>query len=123
MEQLMNRNKPRDLLRWSLYAAFLASTIAIAPEYWTADRLPRELLYVCALTTFVPMVLLVMIVRARHESPLRQFPLWVALLSFSLFEATIKIGLTGTVVVMLVLWVMVVCVEWRRLREEERRSA
>ena len=119
----MHRINPRDLLRWSLYAAFLASMIAIAPEYWAADPLPRELLYVRALTTFVPMVLLVMIFRARHESALRQFPLWVALLSFSLFEATIKIGLTGTVVVMLVLWVMVVCVEWRRLREEERRSA
>lgn len=120
MEQLLRRINPRDLVRWSLYAAFLASLIAMAPEYWAADRLPRELQYVRVLTVFAPIVLLVMLYRARHETSLRKLPLVVALLSCSLFEATLKIGLTGAVVVMLGLWIAVVCVEWRRLADKER---
>ena len=123
MVRMMNRVSPRDLMRWSIYAVFLGISISIAPDYWTAERLPRELLYVRAFTVFAPIVLMVMLYRARHASPLRQFPIMVGLVTIMLFEAALKIGMTGKIVALLIAWSAVVWVEWRRLADEEGRSA
>ena len=123
MEQLMNRIKSGDPLRWSVGALFVVLSIAVVPEYWAAERLPRELQYVRALTIVVPLVLSILLYRARHESPLRQFPLMVGLVTTTMVEAALKIGLTGRVVALLVVWVVVVWIEWRRVVEEEQRFA
>ena len=123
MERMRNRIKSGDLLRWTLYGLLLALMISVAPEYWAADRLPRELQYVRALTIVVPSVLSILLYRDRHESTLRQFPLIVGLVATMMVEAVIKIGLTGRLVAMLIVWAVVVLFEWRRLIDEERRFA
>ena len=123
MLRMMNRLTPRDLLRWTLGALLLALMIAVAPEYWAAERLPRELQYVRAFLSVVPIVLMILLYRARHEGPRRQFPLITALTTTMLIETVVKVGLTGRVAAMLVVWAAVLWVEWRRLVDEERRFA
>jgi hypothetical protein len=119
----LNRPTPRDLMRWTLGALLFALMISVAPEYWAADRLPRELQYVRAILIVVPFVLSILLYRSRHESRLRQFPLLVALTTTMMFETVLKIGLTGRVAVLLIVWAAVVWVEWRRLVDEARRFA
>ena len=123
MLRKLNQLTPRELIRWTLGGLLLALMLSVAPEYWAAERLPRELYYVRALTIIVPIVLSILLYRARHDSPLRQFPYLVALTMTMMFEAVIKVGLTERVAAMLVVWAVVIWVEWRRLVEEERRFA
>ena len=123
MLRKLNQFTPRDLIRWTLGTLLLALMISVAPEYWAADRLPSELNYVRAILIIVPLVLSILLYRARHEGPLRQFPLIAALTIVMMLDAVIKIGLTVQVMAMLVVWAAVAWVEWRRLTDEERRFA
>ena len=123
MLRTIRRLTPRDLLRWALFGLLLALMLSVAPEYWSAERLPRELQYVRALTIVVPLVLSILLYRARHESPLRQFPLLAGLSAAMMCEPALKLGLNGRVTALLVVWAVVILVEWRRLVEEERQLA
>jgi hypothetical protein len=59
----------------------------------------------------------------RHESARCQFPLHVAMATIAMAEAVLKVGLTPLIAAMLVVWVVVIWVEWHRTVEEERRFA
>jgi len=123
MEQMMNRIRSDDALRWMAGAIFLAILVSVAPDYWSAERLPLELEMVRGVGTVVLLVLSVMLVRARHESPMHKFPLVASIATVMLLEAALKVGPSARIVAMLVVWGGVVWIEWRRLVEEERRFA
>ena len=123
MLRTMNRITPRDLMRWSRYAVFLALTISIIPDYWAAERLPRELQPVRGLGTVAMLVLTVLLVRARHGSQIRKLWIQVSIVTLMQLEAGLKIGFDVRIVALLVVWLVVAWVESRRLNEEERRFA
>jgi hypothetical protein len=119
----MERIKSADLLRWLVGAVFLATLISVAPEYWAAERLPLELELLRGAGTVALLVLTAMLMRARHESAVRRFPLAASIATVMLLEAALKVGPSARVVAMLVAWAVVVWIEWRRLVDEERRFA
>ena len=123
MLRLFDRITPRDLLRWSLYAVFLALTIAIVPDYWSAERWPRELLPLRGLSTLAMLVLSVLLWRAHHGSQIRKLWLQVAITTLILLEAGLKIGFDVRIVALLAVSLALALVEWRRLVEEERQFA
>jgi hypothetical protein len=121
MVRIPDRITPRNLLRWSLYAVFFALTISIVPDYWTAERLPPELQPLRGLSTLAMLVLTVLLIRARYGSDLRKFWLQTSIVTLILLEAMLKVGVNAQTVALLVVWVVVALVEWRRLVEEERQ--
>ena len=123
MLRIFDRVTPQDLVRWSLYAVFLGLTISITPDYWAAERLPRELQPVRGLGTLAMVVLTVLLVRARHGSNLRKLWIQVSMVTLMQLEAALKIGFNARIAALLVVWLVVAWVELRRLVEEERRFA
>jgi len=123
MKQRISRIERRGLVRWSLGAVFLVILIAVAPEYWAAERLPRSLWMVRGAGTLALLALTGALVWMRHESARRQFPLHVAMATIAMAEAVLKVGLTPLIAAMLVVWVVVIWVEWQRTVEDERRFA
>jgi hypothetical protein len=123
MERIMDRLNILDVIRWSLSAVVVGLGLWLIPDLRAAERLPVALQVVRGVGTVTMLVLTGFLVRARHEQQHRKFLLGVSVVTLMLLEGALRVSFNPKSAAILVVWAVLVWIEWRRLVDEERRFA